>query len=332
MASPDIPTSFLQEPPPNATIHPLDFTKTTPPIPAYKNHFAAVIDNFMTPAECTQLLSLASESSHSPTPTSSSNPAEPTWQRALVNAGSGTEVASSMRKSGRYIWDSPELASRLFSRLTPFLTSFGLHRIENQPLITGLGPAKRGEVFVVAGLNERIRFLRYEGGDYFRPHWDGCYTDDGQGTGVSRRSLLTVHLYLNGEGEQDWGILGPEVERASRGMYLFEGEDGLVDLKEVGEADGMGEGNGDGKDEESRGHGDANGEGDGTDRAQQTLLGGATSFGDDYRMRDSVRVFPKTGSLLIFQQRNLMHSGDDVFRGVKYTVRTDVMYTLEKRE
>lgn len=49
-------------------------------------------------------------------------------------------------------------------------------------------------------------------------------------------------------------------------------------------------------------------------------------------MRDSVRVFPKTGSLLIFQQRNLMHSGDDVFRGVKYTVRTDVMYTLEKRE
>jgi hypothetical protein len=27
-----------------------------------------------------------------------------------------------------------------------------------------------------------------------------------------------------------------------------------------------------------------------------------------------------------------MHSGDDVFRGVKYTVRTDVMYALEKKE
>ncbi|KAJ5389374.1 uncharacterized protein N7496_000442 [Penicillium cataractarum] len=315
MSTPDIPPSFLQNPPPNATIHPLDFTKTTPPIPAYKDHFAAVIDNFMTPTECTELLRLAGESAHPPptttTPSPNDPPPEPTWQRALVNAGSGTEVASSSRKSGRYIWDSPELASRLLSRLTPFLTSFGLHRIENQPLVTGLGPAKRGEVFVLAGLNERIRFLRYEGGDYFRPHWDGCYVDDGKGTAVSRRSLFTVHLYLNGEGEQDWEVLGPEVERVSRGMYLFEGEDGFVDLREVGKEDGK-------EGEESRG-------GDGNDRSQETLLGGATSFGDDYRMRDSVRVFPKTGSLLIFQQRNLMHSGDDVFRGVKYTVRTDVI-------
>lgn len=181
---------------------------------------------------------------------------------------------------------------------------------------------------MLAGLNERIRFLRYEGGDYFRPHWDGCYVDDGKGTGVSRRSLFTVHLYLNGEGEQDWGVLGPEVERVSRGLYLFEGEDGFVDLREVGEGDGKEGGGKEG--EESRGDGDGDGDGDGNDRSQETLLGGATSFGDDYRMRDSVRVFPKTGSLLIFQQRNLMHSGDDVFRGVKYTVRTDVMYTHEK--
>ena len=59
------------------------------------------------------------------------------------------------------------------------------------------------------------------------------------------------------------------------------------------------------------------------------LLGGATSFTDNYRTSEAVRVFPKTGSVLIFQQRNLMHSGDDVFRGVKFTVRTDVMYTSE---
>jgi hypothetical protein len=138
-------------------------------------------------------------------------------------------------------------------------------------------------------------------------------------------------LYLNGEGEQDWGVLGPEVERVSRGMYLFEGEDGMVDLRGVAEGNGdRGEGDGDRKesvDEES-----GSGIGSGSGREQETLLGGATSFGDDYRMRDSVRVFPKTGSLLVFQQRNLMHSGDDVFRGVKYTVRTDVMYALEKQE
>lgn len=169
---------------------------------------------------------------------------------------------------------------------------------------------------MLAGLNERMRFLRYEGGDYFRPHWDGCYVSPDGG----RRSLLTCHLYLNGEGEQDWGLLGPEVERVARDMYLFEEEDGMVDLKSVG-AGGIEE-KGDVKGMES---------GSGSGREQEALLGGATSFGDDYRMRDSVRVFPKTGSLLIFQQRNLMHSGDDVFRGVKYTVRTDVMYSLEEQ-
>lgn len=58
---------------------------------------------------------------------------------------------------------------------------------------------------MLAGLNERMRFLRYEGGDYFRPHWDGSYVDrngGGDGDGRERRSLLTVHLYLNGEGSR----------------------------------------------------------------------------------------------------------------------------------
>jgi hypothetical protein len=104
-------------------------------------------------------------------------------------------------------------------------------------------------------------------------------------------------------------------------MYLFEGEDGLADLRGIAEGDGDGDMKSIDEDSEC-----------GIGQEQETLLGGATSFGDDYRMRDSVRVFPKTGSLLIFQQRNLMHSGDDVFRGVKYTVRTDVMYVLEKKE
>ncbi|KAJ5175448.1 uncharacterized protein N7482_001325 [Penicillium canariense] len=315
MPAPAIPPSFLQGAPPAATVHRLDFTKTTPPIPAYQNHFAAVIDHFLTPAECTELLRLAGESSTQQTLSSPSAPPEPAWKRALVNAGAGKEVMSDMRRSARYIWDTPEIATRLHARLAPFMASFGIDRIAAQPLITGLGPAKRGEVFVLSRLNERIRFLRYEGGDYFRPHWDGCYvTPDG-----GERSLFTVHLYLNGEGEQDWGLLGPEVERAQKRMFLYEGEDGLVDLRGVAEGD---------EKERTREARRMEAQEPLLEPLQESLLGGATSFGDDYRMRDAVRVFPKTGSLLIFQQRNLMHSGDDVFRGVKYTVRTDVLYTL----
>ena len=37
-------------------------------------------------------------------------------------------------------------------------------------------------------------------------------------------------------------------------------------------------------------------------------------------------VEPKVGRVLIFQHRNLLHSGDDVIRGTKYTLRTDLMY------
>jgi hypothetical protein len=109
--------------------------------------------------------------------------------------------------------------------------------------------------------------------------------------------------------------LQPYIDEAEKKYYLFE-EDGEIDLKEVG-AEQVEVGDGDG------GFLPA---GQSLEKSE-TLLGGATSFMDGFRAKDSVRVFPRTGSVLIFQQRNLMHSGDDVFRGVKYTMRTDVMYS-----
>ncbi|KAL9580581.1 MAG: hypothetical protein Q9212_004411 [Teloschistes hypoglaucus] len=56
------------------------------------------------------------------------------------------------------------------------------------------------------------------------------------------------------------------------------------------------------------------------------LEGGATTFhATDWSGRH-VDVVPKVGRVLLFQQRGLLHSGADVTRGVKYTMRTDVMY------
>jgi hypothetical protein len=62
--------------------------------------------------------------------------------------------------------------------------------------------------------------------------------------------------------------------------------------------------------------------------AADQLKGGATTF-YDYGMKQKIDVVPKSGRVLIFQHRNLLHSGDDVVSGVKYTMRTDVMYTKE---
>jgi hypothetical protein len=57
----------------------------------------------------------------------------------------------------------------------------------------------------------------------------------------------------------------------------------------------------------------------------EPLEGGATTFfGQDIRRR--VDVAPKMGSILIFQQRFLIHAGDDLVRGMKLTMRTELMY------
>lgn len=42
-------------------------------------------------------------------------------------------------------------------------------------------------------LNERLRFLKYGEGQYFKPHCDSCYSSPDK----SLKSFLTLHLYLN---------------------------------------------------------------------------------------------------------------------------------------
>jgi hypothetical protein len=58
---------------------------------------------------------------------------------------------------------------------------------------------------------------------------------------------------------------------------------------------------------------------------EESLVGGATTFWS----RDetvSFDVSPKIGRVLIFQQMRLLHSGQEVQNGVKYTMRSDVMF------
>ena len=97
---------------------------------------------------------------------------------ALLNVGGGREISSpKYRDSLRCVIDSPELAKKLFVRLEPFLPRTW----------------KNGN-FELVGLNERLRFLRYDPGQKFVPHTDGQFRrQDGSG----EESFLTVQLYLN---------------------------------------------------------------------------------------------------------------------------------------
>ncbi|KAG5729154.1 hypothetical protein E4T56_gene10420, partial [Termitomyces sp. T112] len=102
------------------------------------------------------------------------------------------------------------------------------------------------------GVNERLSFLRYGPGHYFRPHYDGqLQLPDG------RRSWVTVQIYLNDD----------------------------------------------------------------------DLSGGATRIfgkaGEDGEFYD---VEPKVGRVLIFEQKPFVHSGEEVVRGMKYTMRSDFLF------
>ena len=73
------------------------------------------------------------------------------------------------------------------------------------------------------------------------------------------------------------------------------------------------------------------------------LKGGATTFfsqfwhswsdsdGENNNSSEAgkMNVEPKTGRILVFQHDGLIHSGEDVAGGVKYTLRTDIMYQAE---
>jgi hypothetical protein len=70
---------------------------------------------------------------------------------------------------------------------------------------------------------------------------------------------------------------------------------------------------------------------DGKSFTDNPLHGGATTF-HDTRYQRRLDADPKIGRVLIFQQRMLLHSGDEVVRGVKYTIRSDLMYCLDQED
>ncbi|KAI0593017.1 oxidoreductase domain-containing protein [Biscogniauxia sp. FL1348] len=67
--------------------------------------------------------------------------------------------------------------------------------------------------------------------------------------------------------------------------------------------------------------------GGGEDEASQ-VEGGATRFAVDFEDPHAPKldVNPEAGSLVVFQQRDLYHEGCEVTKGIKYTVRSDIIY------
>ncbi|KAK0626882.1 hypothetical protein B0T14DRAFT_511252 [Immersiella caudata] len=265
-----LPPSFLTIDSPDAkpiTITRIDFANS--PLPEYTDHHAYILDNVLSPSECAELLALAEASVADVSKAEDGSP----WRRAMVALGAGYEVFSpNYRNSDRLIWDRQEVIDRIWERC---LRAEGLRErmaeVKGEPTITrGRKLERKGEDgswFRFVRVNERMRFLKYSGGEFFQAHRDASFGEERDGKMLE--SLFTLHLYLN----DSKAAVGDSAE----------------------------------------------------------LAGGATPFlSSDYKRR--IDVDPKAGRVLIFQQRGLMHSGDDVREGVKYTMRTDIMYELVEEE
>ncbi|KAH0613346.1 uncharacterized protein H6S33_009726 [Morchella sextelata] len=167
----------------------LDFT-TTPLSKHYghPNHYALIIDDLLTPTECAALTALAE--SHSDA-----------WQPAAIKKGATRhEVETDVRDCSRILLDDAPTAEMLYQRIHPFLAL--MWEIGGTPE-TGVvaGTWRRGRRWRMTGVNERLRFLRYGQGQFFQAHCDAAYVR----AGGRERSFLTVHVYLNSEGEGEEG-------------------------------------------------------------------------------------------------------------------------------
>ncbi|KAF2720032.1 hypothetical protein K431DRAFT_286186 [Polychaeton citri CBS 116435] len=263
MATQTLPDDFLSSSSANMTAAKIDFTQAN--LPEYAGRYACIIENALTADECQQLLHAAEATT------------DGVWERAMVNTGGGEQKLMLLaRNCGRIIWDSRDIAGRVWQRIAHLPEVQEILRLEKRATVTGIGPPKRGEVWKLTRPNERMRFLKYGRGEYFRPHCDGMYiTPDGK-----ERCFFTLHLYLSDSGKPN--------EEALEGLSA-EGSKAAV---------------------------------------RGATIGGATTFhGMD--MERQLDVDSKTGRVLLFQQRDLLHSGDDVLQGLKYTMRTDLMYELE---
>ncbi|KAI1763806.1 hypothetical protein GGR53DRAFT_496093 [Hypoxylon sp. FL1150] len=201
-----IPDDFLTAEPYDAgpiTFKQIDFENTI--LKEYKGLYAVVLDNVLSPSECAQLIQLAEASVTDENRNKADGSA---WAPALVNIGGGYEVHTpSYRNSDRIIWDQQDVVDRLWARLERVpqirdaLASFA--QKQERVVLRARGSAPAGPAATVTvthwdfhRVNERMRFLRYGPGQFFKPHYDSPYHEE-VADGRAVVTHYTLHLYLN---------------------------------------------------------------------------------------------------------------------------------------
>lgn len=116
------------------------------------------VENFFTPAECAACIDLAESLGFGDAP---------------INTAFGPQMRKDVRNNSRVMLDDSERAAELWQRCEVFVPKF----------IVG---------WQAIGVNERLRFYRYDLGQHFEWHYDGAFEREN-----GERSKLTFMIYLN---------------------------------------------------------------------------------------------------------------------------------------
>ena len=146
-------SDFLSGPGPEIKKETVDFKDTK--LSEYDGLYACILDNVLTAEECAQLIRAAESRTKG------------VWEQAMINAGNGRqELDPYTRDCGRIIWDDKELVGKIWARCQDAVPE--IMDLKDKARVTGNGPVKREETWKLSRLNERMRFLKYVEGNYFR--------------------------------------------------------------------------------------------------------------------------------------------------------------------
>ncbi|KAJ7151218.1 hypothetical protein C8R46DRAFT_495306 [Mycena filopes] len=144
-------------------------------LPEYNGCYAVVLDSIFSEPELSAFLAEAEASSP--------------WEVAQVNMGPNSAYTDPTYRNGqRIIYDSFDLSAKIFEKVRPLLKD--IEEFEESTYLKG--GVKAVQKWRMVRLNERLRFLRYPRGGFFRRHCDGAYFDDK----TRQRTFYTLQFYL----------------------------------------------------------------------------------------------------------------------------------------
>jgi hypothetical protein len=236
------------------------------PLPAHSSHdvTCSTITSVLSHEECDALITMTESLGYA---------------AAMIDVHGHQVLDVDARNSGRVMIDSPAFVSALFLRVKSQLPARHTDR--------------DGLEYEIVGFNERLRFLRYNVDQYFKPHIDGSFERKGSG-GLLQKSFFTFMVYLDtpekGAGGETKFYVGSSAGEVSRWpphpLHCSPCRRGL-----------------------------------GSTAPERLRCFSRLPPPPQV----SVSVHPRKGCALLFDH-NLKHEGARLLRGVKHVLRTDVLY------